>query len=91
MHRGARRQNDTVLHIDGTVGEGGYQQLIPACLEQKHLILQRQRRKVRDVLRPCHQLEQLFVRSDANVRHCVLRITEDAVLVGAIRFRCEQE
>lgn len=36
-----------------------------------------------DVLRPCYQLEQLFVCSHANLRDCVLRVTKDAVLVRA--------
>lgn len=73
MHRGARCQNDTVLHLDGTVGEGGYLQLIPASLEQKRLVLHWQRRKVRDMFCPCYQLEDLLIRGVADVRHRVLR------------------
>ena len=82
MHRDPRRQHDTVLHVDRTVGKGCYQQLVPAGPEQKYLILQRQRRKMRDVFRPCYQLEQLFVRGVANVRHCILCIARDAELIG---------
>lgn len=70
-----RRQYDTVIYVDGTVGKGGYQQLVPPGPEQKYLIVQRQRRKMRDVLRPCYQLEQLFVRGVANVRHCSLVVS----------------
>lgn len=83
MHRGARCQNDTVLHLDRTVGEGSYLQLVPASLEQKRLILHRQRRKVRDMLCPCYQLEDLLIRGVANVRHCVLRMKEGSELVGS--------
>lgn len=86
MDGDARRQHDTVLHVDGAVGKRGYQQLVPAGPEQKYLILQWQRRKMRDVLSPCYQLEQLFVRGVANVRHCILCITRDAELIeGAFR------
>lgn len=37
---------------------------------------------MRDVFRPCYQLEQLFVRGVANVRHCILCIARDAELIG---------
>lgn len=86
MHGDPRCQHDTVLHVDGTVGKGGYQQLVPTGPEQKYLILQWQRRKMRDVFRPCYQLEQLFVRGVANVRHCILCIARDAELIGAFSW-----
>lgn len=86
MHGDPRRQHDTVLHVDGTVGKGGYQQLVPTGPEQKYLILQWQRGKMRDVFRPCYQLEQLFVRGVANVRHCILCIARDAELIGAFSW-----
>lgn len=41
---------------------------------------------MRDVFRPCYQLEQLFVRGVANVRHCILCIARDAELIGAFSW-----
>lgn len=53
--------------------ESGDQQLVPSGSEKKYLILERQRREMRDVLRPFDQLVQLLIRSVANVCYGVLK------------------
>lgn len=67
VHSNARGEDYTVLIVNRAMAEGGDQQLIPARSKQQRLVLQWQRRKVRDVLNPLHQLLDLLTRWIINV------------------------